>query len=62
MKAPASGTRDRILEASLVLFNEHGIAAVSTHRIAAELGISPGNLHYHFKSKEQILSWLFRRF
>jgi AcrR family transcriptional regulator len=35
---------------------------VSTHRIAAELGISPGNLHYHFRTKELIVSWLFRRF
>jgi AcrR family transcriptional regulator len=35
---------------------------VSTHRIAAEIGISPGNLHYHFKTKQQIVVWLFRRF
>ena len=55
-------TRDRILEAALVLFNQHGLAAVSTHRIAAELGMSPGNLHYHFKTKQLIVSTLFRRF
>jgi AcrR family transcriptional regulator len=58
----ASSTRDRILACSLRLFNEDGVAAVSTHRIAADLGISPGNLHYHFKSKKLIASWLFRRF
>jgi AcrR family transcriptional regulator len=62
MSAAGSGTRDRILEASLRLFNEQGLAAVSTHRIAAELGISPGNLHYHFKTKGLIVAWLFRRF
>ena len=62
MKTAATGTRDRILDASLALFNDDGIAAVSTHRIAAELGISPGNLNYHFKTKEQIVAWLFRRF
>jgi AcrR family transcriptional regulator len=57
-----SSTRDRILETSLRLFNEEGVAQVSTHRIAAELGISPGNLHYHFKTKQQVVTWLFRRF
>ena len=35
---------------------------MSTHRIAAELGMSPGNLHYHFKTKQLIVDWLFRRF
>jgi AcrR family transcriptional regulator len=62
MKAARAGTRDRILDASLRLFNNEGVAKVSTHRIAAELGISPGNLHYHFKTKKQIVTWLFRRF
>lgn len=62
MTVPATRTRDRILEASLALFNDDGLAAVSTHRIAAELGISPGNLHYHFKAKQLIVAGLFRRF
>ena len=57
-----SDTRDRILEVSLGLFNREGVAAVSTHRIATEADISPGNLHYHFKTKQQIVTWLFRRF
>ncbi|MBO9648099.1 MAG: TetR/AcrR family transcriptional regulator [Variovorax sp.] len=55
-------TRERILQSSLALFNAQGLAAVSTHRIAAELGISPGNLHYHFKAKQLIVERLFRRF
>ncbi len=58
----SSSTRERILQTSLALFNAQGLAAVSTHKIAAELGISPGNLHYHFKAKELIVTWLFRRF
>jgi len=60
--ASSNTTRDRILQASLALFNAQGLAAVSTHKIAAELGISPGNLHYHFKAKQLIVEWLFRRF
>ena len=58
----ASSTRERIVQAGLALFNADGLAAVSTHKLAAELGISPGNLHYHFKTKEQIVAVLFRRF
>jgi AcrR family transcriptional regulator len=62
MPAVPTRTRDRILQASLLLFNQEGLASVSTHRIAAELGISSGNLHYHFKTKQLIVTWLFRRF
>ncbi len=58
----SSSTRDRILQTSLALFNAHGLPSVSTHRIAAEMGISTGNLHYHFKAKRLIVEWLFRRF
>jgi AcrR family transcriptional regulator len=54
-------TRDRILEAGLKLFNADGVARVSTSRIATEVEISPGNLHYHFKTKEEIVEWLVRR-
>lgn len=55
-------TRDRILEAARTLFNDEGLAQVSTNRIATELDISPGNLHYHFKKKEDLVGWLLRRF
>ena len=62
MAAAAPKTRDRIVDAARRLFNEHGLPAVSTHRIAAEVDISSGNLHYHFRSKRLIVAWLFRRF
>ncbi|WP_374441689.1 TetR/AcrR family transcriptional regulator [Pseudomonas panipatensis] len=55
-------TRDRILECALLLFNEQGEPNVSTLEIATELGISPGNLYYHFHGKEPLVLALFERF
>jgi AcrR family transcriptional regulator len=54
-------TRERILDTALTLFNEEGTAAVSTNHIAAGCGISPGNLYYHFRNKEEIIRALFDR-
>jgi len=53
--------KDHILEASLNLFNEQGVRAVTTNHIAAHLSISPGNLYYHFRNKEEIIRALFPR-
>ena len=55
-------TRDRILECALTLFNQQGEPNVSTLEIANELGISPGNLYYHFHGKEPLVMGLFERF
>jgi AcrR family transcriptional regulator len=48
-------TRDFILDTAVMLFNEQSTAAVSTNHIANAAGISPGNLYYHFKNKEEII-------
>ncbi|WP_342243684.1 TetR/AcrR family transcriptional regulator [Pseudomonas sp. OTU5201] len=55
-------TRDRILECALDLFNRNGEPNVTTLEIATELGISPGNLYYHFHGKEPLVMELFARF
>ena len=52
-------TRDRIVEASLELFNAQGERSVTTNHIAAHLGMSPGNLYYHFRNKQAIIALLF---
>lgn len=40
--------------------NQQGAAAVGTHHMCEALGISPGNLYYHFKNKEEIIRALFK--
>lgn len=51
-------TRKEILEMSRMLFNERGFNDVSIRDIATALGISNGNLTYHFKRKEEIVEAL----
>ena len=60
-KAPRR-TAERIAETTLALFNRFGEPNVSTTQISAELNISPGNLYYHYPSKDELVNALFDRY
>ncbi|GAP36459.1 transcriptional regulator, TetR family [Piscinibacter sakaiensis] len=65
MPAPAKKPRrtaQRILEVTLELFNRFGEPNVSTTLISAELGISPGNLYYHFPAKDELVNRLYDQY
>lgn len=57
-----SKTKDKILATALALFNNEGEAQVSAVDIASVMEISPGNLYYHYKGKDQIIAALFEDF
>jgi AcrR family transcriptional regulator len=55
-------TKTRILDTALNLFNRAGERNVTTNHIAEGLGISPGNLYYHYRNKAAIVAALFGRY
>lgn len=61
-KENRNSTYNRIIDASLKLFNEQGERTISTNHISQHLSISPGNLYYHFANKDEIIIQLFKRY
>jgi len=59
---PPRRTRERILDLALRLFNDFGEPNVNTTLISEEMKISPGNLYYHFKNKDDIVVCIFQDF
>ncbi|WP_042225167.1 TetR/AcrR family transcriptional regulator [Oceanobacillus manasiensis] len=54
-------TKEKVLETATLMFNQEGTSSVSTNHIASRLGISTGNLYYHFKNKEEIIRSIFEK-
>ena len=58
MKAPErrmERNRERILRATLELFQVHGIKKTTTNDIARKAGVSPATIYNHFGSKEDLM-------
>ena len=47
--------KSRIIDAAVELMNRDG-SSVGTRHVAEYLSISPGNLYYHFRNREEILA------
>jgi AcrR family transcriptional regulator len=56
-----STTRTRILEQALALLNAQGYQAVTTRQVAQAVGISQGNLCYHFPHKQDLIMALYQQ-
>jgi len=54
-------TKERIIVMAIRLFNEQGTGTVSTNHLASALSMSPGNLYYHFRNKEEIIRAILER-
>jgi len=54
-----AGQRKRLIDAAVMLFARHGVAATSTKAIAAEAGVTPALVHYYFRDRELLLDAVF---
>ena len=55
-------TKDKILQVARKLFNKYGTEKITTRHIASEIGISQGNLHYHYPNKDKVIIAIFIAF
>lgn len=62
MKKNKEKNYERIIQASITLFNQYGEPYVSTNHIGDYLSISPGNIYYYFRNKEEIIAHIFKRY
>ncbi|MGZ7033218.1 MAG: TetR/AcrR family transcriptional regulator [Thermoanaerobaculia bacterium] len=57
----AEETRERILDAALRLFREHGFDETTMRDIASEAGVAVGAAYYYFRSKEDLVMAFYMR-
>lgn len=60
-KAKKIKTKDKILLAAIEQYNQLGVQGITSRHIAAEMGISHGNLDYHYKTKEDIILAIYEK-
>ena len=48
-------TKQKIINQAITAYNAFGLTNVTSRDLAKDLGISHGNLQYHFKNKETLL-------
>jgi AcrR family transcriptional regulator len=48
-------TKEKIIESAKEMFNHEGFGAITLQDIALKIGMSRGNLRYHFKDKDELL-------
>jgi TetR/AcrR family transcriptional regulator, transcriptional repressor of bet genes len=51
--------RSEILVAFAKVLADHGYAGATIARIAARVGVAPGLIHHHFRSKDELLEGMF---
>jgi AcrR family transcriptional regulator len=49
------GARERVVEAALELFAEHGVSGTSLQMIADRIGVTKAAVYHQFKTKEEIV-------
>ena len=54
-------TKQKIINQAIASFNVAGIKNVTNRDLAKSLGISSGNLDYHFKNKEELLKAIYQK-
>jgi len=60
MKTKKSPTKEKIKKIATTLFNENDTLSITTNHIANKANISPGNLYYHYKNKEEIITEIYQ--
>lgn len=53
-----SETKVKIMSTAKLMFNKHGYGAISLFEIAQNMNISRGNLTYHFRDKDELLTMI----
>jgi len=60
-KTEAAATRDALLDASLVVFRDRGVAHTSLEEVAAAAGVTRGAVYWHFMDKADLFTALCER-